>query len=63
MSFLVREGIVLGQKVSKSVLEVDKAKVEFIGCIVFLAMQVFTGDSSWIFPRLQDLCAFFGRRR
>ena len=26
--FLVREGIVLGHKVSKNVLEVDKAKIE-----------------------------------
>ena len=72
-NFLVREGILLGHKVSKSSLEVGKAKVEVIeklpspisvkGCVVFLSMYVFTNDSSWIFQRLQDKCAIFWRRR
>nr|GEU60009.1 reverse transcriptase domain-containing protein [Tanacetum cinerariifolium] len=63
--FMVKEGIVLGHKISKNRLEVDQAKVDVIAKLphpttvkvlgVFLDMPVFTEDLSKTFLRLLDL--------
>ncbi|GJX64097.1 reverse transcriptase domain-containing protein [Tanacetum coccineum] len=47
--FMVKEGIVLGHKISKSGIEVDRAKVV---SIVFLGMPVFTNVSYKTFRKL-----------
>ncbi|XP_049381355.1 uncharacterized protein LOC125845910 [Solanum stenotomum] len=72
--FLVREGIVLGHKISKNRLEVDKAKVEVIEKLpppitvkgvkleAFWGMLGFTEDLSRTFLRLQDPCASVRKR-
>ena len=64
---MVKEGIVLGHRISEKNIEVDRAKVEVIerlppptsvkGTRSFLVMPVFTGDSSKTFQRLHTHCA------
>ena len=63
----------LGHKVSKSGMQVDNTKVEVtekfpppVSVKVvhnFLGHASFYGDSSRIFPKFQDLCVVFWRRR
>nr|GEX15789.1 reverse transcriptase domain-containing protein [Tanacetum cinerariifolium] len=63
--FMVKEGIILGHKISKNRLEVDRAKVNIIaklphpmtvkGVRSFLGHAVFTEDLSKTFLRLLDL--------
>ena len=58
--FMVREGIVLGHRISERGIEVDRAKIEVIEQLPpptnikairsFLGMQGFIGDSSKNFP-------------
>ena len=67
--FMVTECIVLGHKISSKGIEVDKAKIEITeklplpvnikGIKSFMVMLVFTGDSSRIFQRLQNLSAIY----
>ena len=65
--FMVKEGIVLGHRISEKGIEVDRAKVEVLErlpptylckrCEKLLGMWVFTGDSSKIFQKLHIPCA------
>ena len=67
--FLVREGIMLGHKVSKKGLEVDKDKIEVIeklptpisvkGLEVFYSMFVSIEGSLMTSLKLQDLCVVY----
>nr|GEX68819.1 reverse transcriptase domain-containing protein [Tanacetum cinerariifolium] len=62
--FMVKEGIVLGHKITKNEIEADRAKVNVIAklphpmtikCVrVFLVTPVFTDDSFRIFPKFPD---------
>ena len=65
--FMVKEGIVLGHRISEKGIEVDQAKVEVIqrlpppisvkGVRSFLGHAGFIGDSSKTFQRLHTHCA------
>ena len=66
---MVKEGIVLGHRISEKGIEVDRAKVEVIerlpppisvkGVRSFLGHAGFTGNSSKIFQKLHIRCANF----
>jgi hypothetical protein len=70
--FMVNEGIVLGHKISKRGIEVDRAKVEAIEkmpCprdvklfVVFLVMLIFIGGLLKISLRFQSLLLIFFKR-
>ena len=67
--FMVKEGIVLGHRVSGRGIEVDQAKIEIIEKMppptsvkeygVSWATQVFIDGSSKISPKFQNLCLIF----
>jgi hypothetical protein len=61
--FMVREGIVLGHKISEKEIEVDKVKIEVIEqlprFVVFWDMQGFIEDSFRNFLRLLNLSCIF----
>ncbi|GJV33439.1 hypothetical protein Tco_1393839 [Tanacetum coccineum] len=66
--FMVKEGIVLGHKISKKGIEVDKAKIDVIAKLPHptsskrirewfsSVMPVFTGVSFWILKNYPDQC-------
>ena len=70
---MVKEGFVLGHKISKGGIEVDRAKIEVIeklpppifmkGVHSFWVMLGFIGDSSRISPRLPTLFVGILRNR
>lgn len=71
-NFMVKEGILLGHRISNRGIKVEKKKIEVIENLppvvegyleVFWAMLSFIGDSSRISQKLQILFASFLRKR